>query len=52
MMGIHLRYYKAMESGERLGGIDLWDKLEDLTGVHQRTLREISDTRPDLEDSR
>lgn len=50
-LGIHLRYYKAIESGERLGGIDLWDTLEDLTGVHQRTLREISDTRPDLEDS-
>ena len=46
-LGIHERYYKALESGERLGGIDLWDKLEDITGVHQRTLREISTTRHD-----
>lgn len=40
-LGIGLRYYKAMESGERLGGIDLWDDLEDLFNVHQRVLREI-----------
>ena len=39
-LNIHERYYKAIESGERLGGIELWDKLEDLFGVHQRKLRE------------
>lgn len=37
---IDIRYYKAIESGERLGGIPIWDKLEDITGVHQRILRE------------
>lgn len=41
-IGIALRYYKAIESGERLGGIYYWDKLEDLLSVNQRVLREIS----------
>lgn len=40
-LGIHERYYKSLESGERLGGIWMWDKLEDLLGVNQRVLREI-----------
>lgn len=40
-IGIHERYYKSLESGERLGGIRMWDKLEDLFGVNQRVLREI-----------
>ena len=39
-LGIHERYYKALESGERLGGIPLWDKLEDMFNVNQRVLRE------------
>ena len=47
-LGIHERYYKAVESGERLGSIALWDALEDLLGVNQRVLRE---THPDKEDS-
>ncbi len=46
---IHLRYYKAIESGERLGGIEIWDALEDLLGVNQRVLREVH---PSQEDSR
>lgn len=37
---IEQRYYKSLESGERLGGIWIWDKLEDLLGVNQRALRE------------
>lgn len=40
-LGIHERYYKSLESGERLGGIWMWDRLEDLLGVNQRVLREI-----------
>ena len=40
-LGIECRYYKSIESGERLGGIGMWDKLEDLFGVNQRVLREI-----------
>lgn len=38
-LGITLRYYKDIESGVKLGAIDLWDALEDLFGVHQRELR-------------
>lgn len=34
------RHYKAIEYGERLGSIDIWDKLEDLFSVNQRILRE------------
>ena len=50
-LGITLRYYKALESGERLGGIEHWDKMEDLLSVHQRVLREISRNHPDREDN-
>jgi len=39
-LGVHERYYKSLESGERLGGIWMWDKLEDLLGINQRVLRE------------
>ena len=39
---ISLRYYQNIESGSRTGDFGLWDALEDITGVHQRILREIS----------
>lgn len=39
-LGIDCRYYKSIESGNRLGGIWMWDKLEDILGVNQRVLRE------------
>ncbi len=38
-LGISLRYYKYIESGNRLGCIQIWDDLEDLLNVHQRILR-------------
>lgn len=38
---IGLRHYKKIESGETLGSIEIWDKLEDLFGLNQRVLREI-----------
>ena len=47
-LGVGLRYYKKIESGETLGSIPLWDDLEDLLEVNQRVLREIH---PDREDS-
>lgn len=46
-LGIGLRYYKAIESGERLAGIELWDALEDLLSVNQRTLRTVDHGRED-----
>lgn len=47
-LGVGLRHYKKIESGETLGSIPLWDDLEDLLEVNQRILREIH---PDREDS-
>lgn len=44
-LGISLRYYQNIEAGERTGDVAIWDALEDITGVHQRKLREIEDTR-------
>lgn len=52
-LDVDIRYYKAIESGERLGAIWLWDALEDLFNVHQRTLREkaLQGWAPPQEDS-
>lgn len=43
-----VRYYKQIEYGERLGSIEVWDKLEDLFNVNQRILREISKNHHDI----
>lgn len=48
-LGVGLRHYKKIESGETLGSIPLWDALEDRLGVNQRVLRE---NHPGKEDSR
>lgn len=50
-LGISLRYYKQIEAGQRTGDFQIWDDLEDITGVHQRKLREISTIHPDQEDN-
>lgn len=47
-LGVHERYYKSIESGEKLGAIWIWDTLEDMFAVSQRVLREIH---PGKEDS-
>lgn len=36
------RYYRHIEAGTRDGDFGIWDSLEDLFGVHQRVLRELS----------
>lgn len=41
-LGISTRYYRFIENGRRNGDFELWDKLEDFFGIHQRLLREIS----------
>jgi len=33
------------------GSFEVWDALEDLLGVHQRTLRENTGNRPDTEEN-
>ena len=41
-LGISLRYYQNIETGDRTGDFVLWDTLEDITCIHQRILRELS----------
>lgn len=43
---LNLRHYQKIEYGEIGGSFDAWDALEDMLGIHQRKLREISDSRP------
>ena len=45
-LGIGLRHYQKIEYAEINGSFAVWDALEDLLGVHQRKLREISSIRP------
>ena len=45
-------HYTKIEGGYRTGLVELWDKMEDLTGIHQRKLRETQDTHPDRADNR
>ena len=42
-LGINLRHYQKIEYGEIGGSFDAWNALEDMLGIHQRILREISD---------
>ncbi len=39
---VSITAYQNIEYGKMLGSIRLWDKLEDLFHVNQRTLRQIS----------
>lgn len=41
-IGLSLIGYQQIERGVRIGKIETWNKLEDLFGIHQRTLRENS----------
>lgn len=43
---ISLNYYQKIEAGDRTGDFVLWDTLEDITGIHQRKLRELSKNHP------
>lgn len=40
-LGITLVYYQKIESGSRTGDFTIWDALEDITGIHQRILRQL-----------
>lgn len=50
-LGISLVYYQKIEGGSRTGDFEIWDTLEDITGIHQRILREIGEIRPDLKEN-
>ena len=43
-LGVSLRYYQNIERGDRTGDFANWDTLEDITGIHQRVLRENVNT--------
>ena len=45
-LGLTLRHYQKIEYADINGSFSVWDALEDLLGVHQRILREISSNRP------
>lgn len=45
-MSISLIYYQKIEAGDRNGAVDLWDKLEDITGIPQRILRVNQEIHP------
>ena len=51
-LGITLRHYQKIEYAEIGGSFEIWDALEVLLLVHQRTLRELSNNRHDQEESR
>lgn len=40
-LSVGLRHYQKIEAEESTGSFEIWDALEDLTGVHQRKLREM-----------
>ena len=46
-LGIGLVYYQKIEQGSRTGDFAIWDDLEDITGIHQRKLREMQATHRD-----
>ena len=48
---IGLRHYQKIEYAELNGSFEVWDALEDLLGVHQRILRENSNSHPVLKES-
>lgn len=50
-LGISLNYYQKIESGERTGDFTIWDEMEDITGIHQRKLREIAESHPGTGDN-
>lgn len=50
-LGISLRYYQHIESGQRIGDFTIWDELEDITGIHQRILRQNKSNHLDTEDN-
>ena len=44
ILKISIRHYQAIENGERIGSIAIWDKLEDLFNIPQRQLRELNNS--------
>ncbi|RJW41983.1 XRE family transcriptional regulator [Lachnospiraceae bacterium TF09-5] len=45
-LGLTLRHYQKIEYGDLGGSFEVWDALEDILGIHQRILRELSSNHP------
>lgn len=45
-LGLTLGHYQKIEYNKLNGSFEVWDALEDMLGIHQRKLREISDSHP------
>ena len=43
-LGVGLRHYQKIEAGDTMSSFEVWDALEDILGIHQRILRESSDS--------
>ena len=37
-LGISLRYYQQIEAGDRTGDFEIWDNLEDITGIDRKSV--------------
>lgn len=42
-LGLTLGHYQKIEYNKLNGSFEVWNALEDILGIHQRILREISD---------
>ena len=51
-LSISLVYYQKIEAGDRTGDFEIWDTLEDITGIHQRVLRKQSENHHGTEGNR
>ena len=38
-LNISTRHYQQIEAGTRTGNFGIWDKLEEILSIHQKTLR-------------
>lgn len=50
-LGVGLRHYQKVEAGDTTGSFEIWDALEDILGIHQRKLREMTDNHPVLKEN-
>ncbi|MFG6383426.1 MAG: helix-turn-helix transcriptional regulator [Lachnospiraceae bacterium] len=50
-LGLTLGHYQKIEYNKLKGSFEVWDALEDILGIHQRKLREISSNHHDLEEN-
>ena len=50
-LGLTLGHYQKIEYNKLNGSFEVWDALEDILGIHQRILRETSDSHPSLKEN-